>query len=939
MASLFKSIMFLGLLGGLFLPFTSVHARILFLNEVFENDSETYQIGSNDDAASTTLTLEFGGSNSESLTWNTSSFILSDDLSLNDNQITDARIENISALPGGASGLGAAGTGRVLYLDTTDSTAPGCTVSPYCVAAPYLWEGSMWISLAEANSNTFTKIVTVGASGYDYTTVEDAAIYLNDRSGGIMLLAPETHVITSSIDVENMTIIGKDATSTTIQMTGAGQFDTSDTVIKYLTLDIDAVTDTYALDIKAGSSALTMEFVDVNVQDSGDSLVDSSAGTAPTVYVKLLKVNNAGGSGTILKTKAGGNLDTGSVLLVDATSGSSPLEILDWDATLLGGGAVNTLGILTPVPGDSIFVTPNMNLQGAIDSIESVGKGGIITVLPGTHSISSTLTVEDDNITLVGYGEASVIQTDGTFSGITDETAAIQFGLSDGTAPVDGVSVSNLKVEVQDDAIHGIRCAGGADNRVENVTVLKSAGTSGSGATANVGIQFIDGTTEQLTRPVISGSRILGTSGTIYFTDGIHLSSDGVITGVWGNDQGVIYALIEGNNIDYVAETGVVFIGVTDSSMFNNRISRMGANGGYGIFLGNVDNVIMSTNVFTGSLDASVDAIGIEDFNTGSLKSTTDSVFLNNVIDGEASSGAGFASGFVIGDTINTSVNRNIFQDNVINGASSGITTAIHVDGDADRNSFSNNTIYGGSTNAWDIGISLELADQEQNIVSGNRFENVTVLISDSGTATQQQLTVHETTSNPTVNDDAGDGYYDGMVWVNTTDDTSFILIDDSTGAAIWYSLVPRVIDVYDATGNVDIANGVQTVLNLNALRTIDSDAFSILADVITIQEDGLYQVSARLTADSFNTSGGARDHVQFFAQDDTGGTFADIAGAYCEDYMREQSNSAVSASCGFDYIQEYSAGDQVQMVHQSSNTTSMQTVPGGSGLTIIRLR
>jgi hypothetical protein len=932
-----NSVLFL-LCINLLLPFGVAEARILFVHDVFENDSETFQIGSDDDAASTTLTLEFGGTNTERLQWDTTGFSFSDDLSLNDNQITDVRIENVSALPGGVAGLGAGGEGRLVILDTIDIIAPGCTVLPNCGAAPYLWDGSTWISLTEATSSTLTKMVTVGATGYDYTTIEDTATYLNARGGGIMLLAAETHAVTTEVNLTNITLLGKDASNTTIVVSGSGELNVSETFFKYLTLDVNAITKNYALDTDSAAATVAFEFVDTDLQDAGDSLIDSSLGAAPTINVKLLKVNNAGGSGTILKATGTGNLNTSSFILVESSSGSTPIDLQDWNVTLLGGGAVNTSGIITPVPADSIFVSPNMNLQAAIDSIEFVGNGGTITLLPGTHSISSPITIEDDNIALTGFGEASVIQTGGTFAGITDVTAAIQMGLADGSAPVDGVSVSNLRLEVQDDAIHGVRSAGGTDNRVENVTVIKTAGTSGSGGTANVGIHFIDGTAEQLIRPVIVGNRVLGTSGTIYFTDGIHVTSDPTITGVFGNNQGVVYALIDGNNIDYVAETGLVFVGVTDSSMFNNRVSRMGVSGGYGIFIGNVDNVIMSSNVFTGSLTTTVNAIGIEDFNTGGAKSTTDSIFVNNIIDGEANSGLGFATGFVIGDAANTTVSRNIFQNNTINGAGTGVTIAIGVEGDADSNTFSDNTIAGG-TNAWDTGISLGGATQDQNLIGGNRFTNVTATVLDSGTATQVTTTVHKDSTNPSVNEDSGDGYIEGMVWVNTSDDTSFILVDDNVGAAVWHSLVPRVIDVYDGTGVTAVANGTQNVLNLDTTRTVDADAFSIAADVVTIAEAGLYQVSAHITAREVDTTGANRDHIQLYAQDDTGGAFADIAGAYCEDYIREDTGDRIAASCSFDYIQAYGAGDQVRLVHESSRSTTMETVPEGSGMTIVRLR
>jgi hypothetical protein len=43
--------------------------------------------------------------------------------------------------------------------------------------------------------------------------------------------------------------------------------------------------------------------------------------------------------------------------------------------------------------------------------------------------------------------------------------------------------------------------------------------------------------------------------------------------------------------------------------------------------------------------------------------------------------------------------------------------------------------------------------------------------------------------SDPTVNDDSGDGYNVGQLWVNTTSDEAFVLVDNTLGAAVWTSI------------------------------------------------------------------------------------------------------------------------------------------------------
>jgi len=74
---------------GIFMPYVA-DARILFVDDVFENDSETYEIGAND-TTSTDLTLKFGGSLAETLKWDAgnSRFELSDDLDIFNGLIVD----------------------------------------------------------------------------------------------------------------------------------------------------------------------------------------------------------------------------------------------------------------------------------------------------------------------------------------------------------------------------------------------------------------------------------------------------------------------------------------------------------------------------------------------------------------------------------------------------------------------------------------------------------------------------------------------------------------------------------------------------------------------------------------------------------------------------------------------------------------------------------
>jgi hypothetical protein len=142
---------FLGI--ALMLPRTAMCA-ILFQNDDFATTESDNLVINSDNGAGGNLTLQFGQSLGEYLRWNSggSLFELSDDLDLGSNQLMSARMENAASLPGGAGGLGAGGTGRIVQLTATDSTAPGCTVSPYCVAGTYMWNGTIWKNLDSGGS-------------------------------------------------------------------------------------------------------------------------------------------------------------------------------------------------------------------------------------------------------------------------------------------------------------------------------------------------------------------------------------------------------------------------------------------------------------------------------------------------------------------------------------------------------------------------------------------------------------------------------------------------------------------------------------------------------------------------------------------------------------------------------------------------------------------
>jgi len=58
------------------------NAKLIFTNDVFVNDAPTFRIGADKNASTDTLTLEFGGTNTKTLTWDTTKFSISNDTAI-----------------------------------------------------------------------------------------------------------------------------------------------------------------------------------------------------------------------------------------------------------------------------------------------------------------------------------------------------------------------------------------------------------------------------------------------------------------------------------------------------------------------------------------------------------------------------------------------------------------------------------------------------------------------------------------------------------------------------------------------------------------------------------------------------------------------------------------------------------------------------------------
>ena len=93
-------------------------------------------------------------------------------------------------------------------------------------------------------------------------------------------------------------------------------------------------------------------------------------------------------------------------------------------------------------------------------------------------------------------------------------------------------------------------------------------------------------------------------------------------------------------------------------------------------------------------------------------------------------------------------------------------------------------------------------------------------------------LNKYDATTAPTVNDDTGDGYSVGSIWVDVTGDDAYICVDASSGAAVW-----NPFDAGGAPGPATISGGTES-----SSGGYDFCLFTS-SDTLTVSAEGLADV------------------------------------------------------------------------------------------------
>lgn len=161
---------------------------------------------------------------------------------------------------------------------------------------------------------------------------------------------------------------------------------------------------------------------------------------------------------------------------------------------------------------------------------------------------------------------------------------------------------------------------------------------------------------------------------------------------------------------------------------------------------------------------------------------------------------------------------------------------------------------------------------------------------------------------------------FDGTQWVSFT--------SGGSGGG-----TPVTATFYDNAGGQSIASGTFSTINLDStLNNSDSGVVDVASDVVTVTEDGFYQVSYQVTA---TLGGGTRSGFNAKLQLDTGSGFGDVPGSQAYHYGRLVTETAGTSAATV--ILELSAGDSIRLQGQGTSQ-SFTTVAGASSLSITRV-
>ncbi len=455
--------------------FNNAHARLIFANEIFVNDSESYEIGSDDDAAGTTLTLNFGGINTETIQWDTTQFVISDDIDVTGGITASGTITANGALT--ANGLVTLGNGSTTVevnssnwgIDTT-----GIMTGIGAITMDGLLTGTAGATLSGAaiNLNASSDFVTnIGTGG---TT---SAVTIGGGSNTVQIASANWNISTAGI-ATGLTGI----TSTgVLNFSGASEFrirENADPATNSACTTLDEIIwDTTSNEFQyceatggAGGATWTaigggnpdQDFEGVYSTDTGKDLLVTDAlaaaftiGEAANDYLTIVTTNGSEAVQIDQTLNANLALNANGVTTIGDDGDTVEVNSSNWniDTTgiMTGIGAITMNGLLTGTAGATLNGAA-IDLNASSNFVTNIGTGGTtsaVTIGGG----SNTVQVASTSWNISTAGDATGL-TGVTTTGVADFSGADRMALDQGASTPGTCTEGDIFYNTTDDTTY-----------------------------------------------------------------------------------------------------------------------------------------------------------------------------------------------------------------------------------------------------------------------------------------------------------------------------------------------------------------------------------------------------------------------------------------------------------------------------------------------------
>ncbi len=344
------------------------------------------------------------------------------------------------------------------------------------------------------------------------------------------------------------------------------------------------------------------------------------------------------------------------------------------------------------------------------------------------------------------------------------------------------------------------------------------------------------------------------------------------------------------------------------------------------------DGNVLNVNVDDSTIEIVADTLQVKTINGSQIvdSSISNSKLDNSSITINTSSGISGGSNVSLGSSISLTTDSTvvktsgiqsisgpkIFTDNIRLESSSGIYTILR-----SNTSLVTSYIFTFPINAGSSNQALYTNG------TGNTFWQTTGDVIGPISSTNNAIALFDSTSGKLLKNSIvtiNGGNMSGISILNT--DSLFINNESISGQRLLFS--------YDSIGLVTVTSSYQTLLyNVN---TINDTGYSNSSGEITISSSGVYEINYNVQFQSLNIQGSTNGTITAVIEKNT----VQVPGSASSCFITEGNGPLISTSCVKTIILSITANDVIRIrFARTAGTTSCQTKPGQSSLSIKRLR